>query len=159
MPKQIDVSSFECDCGYQLHFAENTIREMMRATYRKRGGISEGDDRHAAIFHRGEFVAIFCPKAGVELPVKPEAPRPKRKRTRPAFTHKQGQVLAYIHLYTKLNRQPPAEIDIARHFAITPPSAHQMIVTLENNGLIQRTPGAARSITLLVDPKKLPELL
>jgi hypothetical protein len=29
------------------------------------------------------------------------------------FTHLQGQYLAFIHLYTKLNRQAPAEADIS----------------------------------------------
>ncbi len=28
MPKEIFPSSFECDCGHQSHFCENTIREM-----------------------------------------------------------------------------------------------------------------------------------
>jgi DNA-binding MarR family transcriptional regulator len=43
-----------------------------------------------------------------------------------------------------------------RHFQVSPPSVHQMIVTLERNGLIRRQPGAARRI--LVDPKDLPIL-
>jgi hypothetical protein len=43
-----------------------------------------------------------------------------------------------------------------RHFQVSPPSVHQMIVTLERNGLIQRQPGVARSIQLLVAPKDLP---
>jgi hypothetical protein len=29
------------------------------------------------------------------------------------FTPKQGQYLAFIHLYTRLHRRPPAETDIA----------------------------------------------
>ncbi len=28
MPKEIFPSSFECDCGYQSHFFENTTKEM-----------------------------------------------------------------------------------------------------------------------------------
>jgi hypothetical protein len=34
-----------------------------------------------------------------------------------------------------------------------------MIVTLERAGLIKKQPSTARSIELLVDPKRLPELL
>jgi hypothetical protein len=68
MAKQIDVSSFECDCGHQLHFFENTIREMMANSYRRPEGIGEGDDKHAAIFFKGEFVAIYCPKLKAEIP-------------------------------------------------------------------------------------------
>jgi DNA-binding MarR family transcriptional regulator len=45
-----------------------------------------------------------------------------------------------------------------RYFHGTPPSVHQMVLALERAGLIQRTPGAARSIKLLVQPKTLPVL-
>jgi repressor LexA len=34
---------------------------------------------------------------------------------------------------SRLHRQPPAEIDIAQYFGISPPSAHQMVVTLERS--------------------------
>ena len=75
------------------------------------------------------------------------------------FTPKQGQYLAYIHLYARLHRRPPAEADIQRYFRVTPPSVHQMVLTLERAGFIRRQPGTARSIEVLVDPKLLPELL
>jgi Mn-dependent DtxR family transcriptional regulator len=75
------------------------------------------------------------------------------------FTLKQGQYLAYIHLYTRLHRRPPAEADIQQYFGVTPPSVHQMVLTLERKGLIKRQPRVARSIEVLVDPKLLPELL
>ena len=74
------------------------------------------------------------------------------------FTAKQGQYLAFIFYYTKLNRRPPAQADMQRYFRVTPPSVHQMVLTLERNGLISRTPGAARSIELLVAREDLPEL-
>jgi DNA-binding MarR family transcriptional regulator len=76
-----------------------------------------------------------------------------------AFTPKQGQYLAYIHLYTRLHRRPPAEANIQRYFCVTPPSVHQMVLTLERAGFIKRQPGIARTIEVLVDPKLLPELL
>src|SRR6516165_3175099 len=81
--------------------------------------------------------------------------------SRPAkiFTPKQGQYLAYIHLYTRLHRRPPAETDLQEYFRVSPPSVHQMLLTLERAGLIRRQPRTARSIELLVDPKQLPELL
>ncbi len=74
------------------------------------------------------------------------------------YTPRQGQVLAFIHYYTKLNRCPPAENDVARYFKITRPSAHQMAVTLERRGLIERVPGQARSIRLLLARRDLPDL-
>jgi Mn-dependent DtxR family transcriptional regulator len=75
------------------------------------------------------------------------------------FTPKQGQYLAYIRLYTRLHRRPPAEADIQQYFRVTPPSVHQMVLTLERAGFIRRRPGVPRSIEVLVDPKLLPELL
>jgi DNA-binding MarR family transcriptional regulator len=45
-----------------------------------------------------------------------------------------------------------------RHFRVSPPSVHQMVVTLERAGLIRRQPGVARSIELLVAPENLPIL-
>ena len=46
--------------------------------------------------------------------------------------------------------QPPAEADMQRHFRVTPPSVHQMVLALERDGLISRQPGVARSIAILV---------
>jgi Mn-dependent DtxR family transcriptional regulator len=75
------------------------------------------------------------------------------------FTPKQGQYLAYIHLYTRLHRRPPAEADMQKYFRVSPPSVHQMVLTLERAGFIRRQPRTPRSIELLVDPRQLPELL
>ena len=69
---------------------------------------------------------------------------------KPRFTAKQGQYLAFIHSYTNLHRTPPAEADLQRYFKVTPPTVHAMILTLERQGLIDRTPGQARSIRLRV---------
>jgi Mn-dependent DtxR family transcriptional regulator len=75
------------------------------------------------------------------------------------FTPKQGQYLAFIHLYTRLHRRPPAETDMQEYFRVSPPSVHQMVLTLERAGLIRRQPRTPRSIEVLVDPKLLPELI
>ena len=80
-------------------------------------------------------------------------------RAAKTFTSKQGQYLAFIHLYTRLHRRPPAEADMQEYFRVSPPSVHQMVLTLERAGLIQRQPRVARSIEMLVDPNCLPELL
>jgi len=74
------------------------------------------------------------------------------------YTAKQGQYLAFIYDYTKLNRIAPAEADMQRYFRVTPPSVHQMVVTLEVNGFIERMPGKGRSIRVLVPREELPEL-
>jgi repressor LexA len=75
------------------------------------------------------------------------------------FAAKQGQYLAVIVQYTKFYRRPPAEADMQRFFGVTPPSVHQMVVTLERRGLIARVPGQARSIRVLVAKEELPELV
>jgi Mn-dependent DtxR family transcriptional regulator len=77
----------------------------------------------------------------------------------PNFTPKQGQYLAFIYAYTHVHRRPPAEADLQRHFGVSPPSVHQMVLTLERRGLIRRKPGVARSIEVLVAPELLPILL
>jgi SOS-response transcriptional repressor LexA len=76
----------------------------------------------------------------------------------PTFTAKQGQYLAFIHAYACIFGRSPAEADMQRHFRVSPPSVHQMILNLERAKLIRRTPGRARSIELLIDPEKLPTL-
>jgi DNA-binding MarR family transcriptional regulator len=68
---------------------------------------------------------------------------------KPGFTSTQGQYLAFIEAYTRVNLRPPAEADIQRRFGVTPPSVHQMVLTLECAGLIRRQPATPRSIQVL----------
>ena len=82
-------------------------------------------------------------------------PEPGHASPKPRFTQKQGQYLAS----TLVLGRPPAEPDLRRHFRVTPPSVHQMLITLEREGLIRRQPGIARSIQLLIDPGALRPLL
>jgi len=76
----------------------------------------------------------------------------------PTYTKKQGQYLAFIYYYMKLNRRAPAEADIQQYFQVSPPAVHQMIVTLERQGLISRVPGQGRSISLRLTRDQLPDL-
>lgn len=76
----------------------------------------------------------------------------------PRFSEKQGQYLAFIHMYALVNGQAPAEADMQRFFEVTPPSVHQMVVQLERLGLIRRTPRQARSIEVLLPADQLPSL-
>jgi Mn-dependent DtxR family transcriptional regulator len=77
---------------------------------------------------------------------------------RPGYTASQGQYLAFIHAYQRLHGRAPAEADFQRFFRVSPPSVPQRILKLEQAGLITRQPGIARSISLAIDPKALPEL-
>ena len=81
-----------------------------------------------------------------------------RRPSAQGFTEKQGQYLAFIYAYSRMFRRAPAETDMQRHFRVSPPSFHQMVLTLERAGLIRRQPGVARSIELLVAPENLPIL-
>ena len=53
--------------------------------------------------------------------------------TSTSFTEIQGQYLAFIHAYSLVMGQPPAEADIQRFFGVTPPSVHNMVMTLEGS--------------------------
>lgn len=66
--------------------------------------------------------------------------------------------MAFIYYYTKLHGVPPAEADMQRYFNVSPPSVHNMVVTLEKRQLIKRTPGASRSIQLLLGRDQLLDL-
>jgi len=76
----------------------------------------------------------------------------------PPFTERQGQYLAFIYAYTKINRRAPAQADMQRYFGVSPPTVHQMVLALERAQLIHRVPGEARSLDVLVDPESLPPL-
>ncbi len=89
-----------------------------------------------------------------EPSVKPAVPLPPKAR----FTAKQGRYLAFIHYYSQVHRVPPAEADLQRYFKVSPPAVHTMILTLERLGLIDRTPGKARSIRVRVPATELPDL-
>ena len=73
-------------------------------------------------------------------------------------THRQGQFLAFMHLYRKLHRQGPAELDLVQFFRVTPPSVHGMVVKLEELGLVTREPGVARSVRVTIPEEEIPAL-
>ena len=78
--------------------------------------------------------------------------------SKPRFTDKQGQYLAFIHTYVLLRRRPPAEADMQRYFGVTPPSVHRMVLELERRGLIRRLHRQPRSIALLIPAGEIPQL-
>ena len=74
------------------------------------------------------------------------------------FTAKQGQYLAFIWVYSQIKRRAPVEADLQRYFKVTAPSVHQMLKTLHQLGLIDKQPGVACSIRLIITPQELPIL-
>jgi hypothetical protein len=73
-----------------------------------------------------------------------------------SFSPTQGRYLAFIHAYTCKHGVPPAESDIAKAMCVSPPSVNQMVKMLERKGLIQRQPGQARSLRVLIEDWQIP---
>jgi Mn-dependent DtxR family transcriptional regulator len=78
--------------------------------------------------------------------------------TQRTFTEKEGQYLSFIFYYTMIHGCAPAEADLQRHFKVSPPTVHQMVLTLEGQGLIEPVAGEALSVRLLIDREDLPEM-
>jgi len=148
MPKEIGPSSYECDCGYVAQFSEATILALKQRSLMKRPWLSDGGEAggHIVVFEGGKMMTMLCPKERYN------------EKPAPCFTRLQGRYLAFIHQYTTLHRVPPAEHEMQRFFQVSPPTVHQMILTLERKGLIKRTPGKARSIKVLVAAEQLERL-
>lgn len=75
-----------------------------------------------------------------------------------SYTYKEGQYLAFIFYYTKINGIPPAQKDIERYFSVTPPTVHQMLIQLEKKEFIERIPRQPRAIKLCIPQEMLPKL-
>jgi SOS-response transcriptional repressor LexA len=102
----------------------------------------------------------------LELPIRERAALAHRlleglaetEYTKARYTSKQGQYLSFIHYYTKIHGISPSEADMQRYFRVSPPAVHQMILTLEARGFIERVPRVPRSVRLLVPRSDLPDL-
>jgi len=80
VPKEIDFSSYECDCGHQSHFFANTIKEAKAMSQRRtvRLGDSEADE-HTIVFEHGRMVQILCPKTDPQQ--QSGRKRPRRRKS------------------------------------------------------------------------------
>jgi DNA-binding MarR family transcriptional regulator len=102
----------------------------------------------------------------LELPIQERAALAHRlleglaqaEHTKARYTPKQGQYLSFIHYYTKIHGLPPSEADMQHYFRVSPPTVHQMILTLEARGFIERVPRTPRSVRLMVPRSDLPDL-
>jgi DNA-binding MarR family transcriptional regulator len=74
------------------------------------------------------------------------------------FTDRQGQYLAFIYAYSRVNGRPPAEVDMQRYFQVSAATVHQAVVDLARAGFIWRQRRMARSIEVMVAPESLPAL-
>jgi DNA-binding MarR family transcriptional regulator len=73
-------------------------------------------------------------------------------------TKRQIDFLAFTYYYTRIHGRAPAEHEIADFFKLSPPSVHQMILTLEKHGFISRVPGQARSVKIILTDDELREV-
>lgn len=76
-------------------------------------------------------------------------PKEEKISNQQSPTAKQTEYLEYIAGYTKIHRQSPSQMEIQRHFKVTPSTVNQMILQLEKSGFITREPGASRSLKLV----------
>lgn len=84
MPKEMFPSSFECDCGHQSDFSENTVREMKAMSQKKKVYLADSaPEEHTIVFYKGKMVAIQCPKPSRSPDTKHSSPksRPRTKRS------------------------------------------------------------------------------
>ena len=148
MPKEIQPYAYQCDCGYLAQFSENSVKDAKARSLGKQQWISEGQglEKHIVVFQDGIMTTMLCPREG------------RHDSSAPRFTGTQGRYLAFIQQYTQLHGVAPAEADMQTYFQVSPPSVHQMVLTLERKRLIRRVPGQARSIAVLVPAEDLPAL-
>lgn len=64
----------------------------------------------------------------------------------------------YPYNYTQIHGRSPAEADLQQFFGTTPPTIHQMILKLEQLGLITLGPGEPRSAQVVIPARFLPTL-
>jgi hypothetical protein len=112
MPKEIFPSSFECDCGHQSDFFENTVREMKAMSQKKKVYLADSaPEEHTIVFYRGKLVEIQCPKQPQSHETK-KSPRkstssPKRAATRGIPDAVKTEVAAIVqHFNTTVIRNP-----------------------------------------------------
>jgi repressor LexA len=65
-------------------------------------------------------------------------------------TAKQRRVFEFIRRYIDSNQEPPTIAEIGRHFQMrSPASVHAILLALEREGLIKRTPNVSRGIEIV----------
>ena len=63
--------------------------------------------------------------------------------TKHKYTTKQGQYLAFIYYYVKINKVPPSQSDISTYFEVASSTVNSMIKELKAKQLIKSEAGKA----------------
>ena len=67
--------------------------------------------------------------------------------------NRKHHVYEFLRSYIASNLEAPTIAEIARHFEMkSPASVHRILVELESQGLIRRTPNISRGIQLVPQP-------
>src|SRR4030095_721849 len=67
-----------------------------------------------------------------------------------AITARQRQVFEFINRYLEIHKQPPTIAEVGRQFKMSSPaSVHNIISTLEREGLIRKIPNVSRGIEIV----------
>src|SRR5215472_13611871 len=115
MPKEIFPSSFECDCGHQSDFFENTIREAKAMSQRKKVYLADSaPEEHTIVFYRGKMVEIQCPKQAQSHNTKQRFPKSAASKKRSSVRGIPDQVKTHVaaiveHFNTAVIRNPHCE--------------------------------------------------
>ena len=125
------------------------MHQAFEAAIDERGQVCLAEDIDLPVLRRAIVIVLDEPAANISDTLGESKPR---------YTKKQGQYLAFIYHYTRVHNCPPSESDLQAYFGVTPPTVHQMIVRLEEKELIKRVPHQARTIEVLVPPEQLPSL-
>ena len=82
MPREIYPSSYECDCGHQSHFFENTIREAKALSQRRKVLLGDSEtEEHTIVFYKGRRIDILCPQPIIRKPKTPPSKSRKGQQT------------------------------------------------------------------------------
>jgi hypothetical protein len=120
MPKEIFPSSFECDCGHQSDFSENTVKEMKTMSQKKKVYLADSaPEEHTIVFYRGKMVEIQCPKQPQSHETKQSAPKSKantrRSTTRGIPDEVKTDVAARVEHFNATTIRNPLYVYVPRY--------------------------------------------
>lgn len=84
--------------------------------------------------------------------------RPADPSWRPEYTPEQGQYLAFIFHFTKIDYRLPTDADVQRYFRVSMAAVRDMILSLENEGWVFRPREQPESIAIRLKRDDLPDL-
>jgi hypothetical protein len=60
--QEIDLSSYQCECGHISHFFESTAKAMKSMSMKKKVFLADSTpDEHTIVFYKGKASSVLCP--------------------------------------------------------------------------------------------------